>query len=101
LFAGDAAQNPAVASGDTINVPRAAQFYIYGEVQRPGAYRLERNMTVSRAISAGGGLTPRGSERRTIVKRRDGHGKEQTYSIKGSDDLLKPDDVVYVKESLF
>jgi polysaccharide export outer membrane protein len=82
-------------------VPRAPQFYIYGEVQRPGAYRLERNMTVSRAISAGGGLTPRGSERRTLVKRRDANGKEQTYSIKGSDDQLKADDVVFVRESLF
>jgi polysaccharide export outer membrane protein len=57
-------------------------------------------MTVSRAISAGGGLTPRGSERRTIVKRRDSSGKERSVSIKGSD-LLQADDVLYVKESLF
>jgi polysaccharide export outer membrane protein len=100
LFNGDAAQNPNVANGDTINVPRAPRFYIYGEVQRPGAYRLERNMTLSRAISAGGGLTARGSERRAVVKRRGAAGVESTASI-GSADPIHEDDVLYVKESLF
>jgi polysaccharide export outer membrane protein len=100
LFAGDAKQNPFLASGDTINIPRAPRFYIYGEVQRPGSYRLERNMTLSRAISAGGGLTARGSERRVVVKRRDASGKEKSTSIDGPD-LIREDDVLYVKESLF
>jgi polysaccharide export outer membrane protein len=100
LFRGDASQNPVVNHGDTVNVLRAPRFYIYGEVQKPGAYRLERNMTLSRAITAGGGLTPRGSERRVIVKRRDDQGREHSKSI-GSAELLREDDVVYVKESLF
>lgn len=100
LFHGDATQNPVVVDGDTINVQRAPRFYIYGEVQRPGAYRLERNMTLSRAITAGGGLTPRGSERRAVVKRRDGEGREESASIRGAD-LIREDDVLYVKESLF
>jgi polysaccharide export outer membrane protein len=100
LFDGDASQNPAVAHGDTINVPRAPRFYIYGEVQKPGAYRLERNMTLSRAISASGGLTSRGSERRTVVKRRDATGRELTAAIDGADPV-REDDVLYVKESLF
>jgi polysaccharide export outer membrane protein len=69
-------------------------------VNKPGAYKLERNMTVSRAISISGGLTPRGTERRAIVKRRDANGKEKEYSVK-SGDILKPDDVLYIKESLF
>ena len=100
LFDGDPEQNPAVAAGDTIYVPRASQFYVYGEVQRPGTYKLERNMTVSQAISAGGGLTPRGTERRATVKRRNEQGKETKVSVKGSD-LLQPDDVLVIKESLF
>lgn len=97
LFDGDPTQNPTVHGGDTIYVPRAPQFYIYGEVQKPGMYRLERNMTLSRAISAGGGLTSKGSERRVIVKRRDASGKEQTLSLDGSSSIL-PDDVIYVKQ---
>lgn len=100
LFRGDPAQNVTVAGGDRIFVPRAEQFYIYGQVQKPGVYRLERNMTVSRAITAGGGLTARGTERRAIVKRRDGNGAEKEYSVKATD-VLKADDVLFIKESLF
>jgi len=86
--------------GDIVFVERAPRFYIYGEVQRPGALRLERQMTVLQALSAGGGLTPRGTERGLRIKRRDAAGNLQTVDVKG-DDLLQPDDVVYVKESLF
>jgi polysaccharide biosynthesis/export protein len=100
MFAGDPRQNPEVGAGDTIYVPRAPQFYIYGEVQRPGVYRLERRMTVSQAISAGGGLTPKGSERRVVVKRRDAAGKERKVSVSTSD-LLQPDDVLMIKQGLF
>jgi polysaccharide export outer membrane protein len=92
--------NIELQGGDTVFVERAPRFYIYGEVQRPGALRLERNMTVLQALSAGGGLTLRGTERGLRVKRRDGAGKLQTIDVRG-DDLVQPNDVVYVKESLF
>jgi len=100
LFQGDPEQTAAMAPGDTLYVPRAAQFYVYGEVQRPGTYRLERRMTVSQAISAGGGLTPRGTERRATVKRRNSEGMEKDIDVRGAD-LLQPDDVLLIKESLF
>lgn len=100
LFAGDVTQNVVINGGDAIYVPKAARFYIYGEVRTPGAYRLERNLTLSRAISIGGGLTPRGSEDRVMVKRRGSGGKEQELPIEGSE-LLQPDDVIYVKERWF
>ena len=48
--------------GDTIYVHRAPIFYIYGEAQRPGPYRVERGMTVMQALAQGGGPPPRGSE---------------------------------------
>jgi polysaccharide biosynthesis/export protein len=100
LFRGDPTQNVPVAGGDRIYIPRAEYFYIYGQVQRPGQYRLERNMTLSRAISAGGGLTVRGTERRAVVKRRDAQGKEEEYALRPSD-ILKADDVLFIKESWF
>jgi polysaccharide biosynthesis/export protein len=100
LFRGDPRHNVAVAGGDRLYVPRANQFYIYGQVQKPGVYRLERGMTVSRAISAGGGLTPRGTERRVIVKRRGPDGAEKEYSAHATD-VIAPDDVLFVRESLF
>ncbi|HZF15740.1 MAG TPA: polysaccharide biosynthesis/export family protein [Steroidobacteraceae bacterium] len=100
LLQGDPQQNPRLAGGDRLFVPRAQQFYIYGQVQKPGVYRLEHDMTVSRAITVGGGLTPRGSERRVVVKRRAQDGSEKRKSIKPSD-VLQADDVLYIKESLF
>lgn len=89
-----------VAGNDVIFVERAPRFYIYGEVQRPGPFRLERSMTVLQGLSAGGGLTQRGTERGIRIKRRDAEGKLQVLEAK-HDDLLQVDDVVYVKESLF
>jgi len=100
MMSGDAAQNPVVHPDDTINVPKAPQFYIYGEVQKPGVYRLDREMTVDAAISAGGGLTRRGSERGIIVKRHGADGKEYKVRVRGAD-LVQPDDVLMVKESWF
>lgn len=89
-----------VAGNDVIFVERAPRFYIYGEVQRPGAFRLERSMTVLQALSVGGGLTQRGTERGIRIKRRDEAGKLEIISAK-HDDLLQVDDMVYVQESLF
>jgi polysaccharide biosynthesis/export protein len=100
LFRGDPTQNVAVAGGDRLYIPRAEYFYVYGQVQKPGQYRLERNMTLSRAISASGGLTSRGTERRAVGKRRDAQGKEIEYSIR-PEDVLKADDVLFIKESWF
>jgi polysaccharide export outer membrane protein len=97
---GDMTQNITVANGDIIFVPRMPMFYIYGEVRTPGTYRLEKNMTVMQAISVGGGLTTRGTERGVAVKRLSDDGAIKTLNVQLSD-LLQPTDVVYVKESLF
>jgi len=96
----DMSKNLELKGGDVIYVERAPRFYIYGEVQHPGVYRLERNMTVVQALSAGGGLSARGTVRGVEIKRRDGDGN--TVALKpGLDDPLQVDDVVYVRESLF
>lgn len=87
-------------ANDIIYVPHAPMFYIYGEVQRPGQFRLERNMTVVQALAAGGGLTMRGTERGLSIKRRNTAGVLETIDAK-ADDLLKKDDVLWVRESLF
>jgi polysaccharide export outer membrane protein len=90
----------ALKGGETINVERAPVFYIHGEVARSGAYRLEPNMTVMQAIAAGGGVTPRGSDRRLKLRRVDSGGKliERDASLR---DTVKADDVIFVKEALF
>jgi polysaccharide biosynthesis/export protein len=100
LFDGDPAVNYGVQGGDTVFVPHAPQFYIYGQVQRPGQYRLLENTTISQAISIGGGLMPRGTQRGAVIKRLDSSGKEHQYSVK-SDDVLQPNDVLMIKASIF
>jgi polysaccharide export outer membrane protein len=86
--------------GDTIYVDRAPVFYIYGEGARSGAYPVKAGMTVMQAISVGGGITPRGSENRIKLRRLEADGKTREYDAKLVD-VIKADDVIFVKESLF
>jgi polysaccharide export outer membrane protein len=97
---GDLSPNVEVQSGDTIYVRRAPVFYVYGEVQRAGAYRLEPGMAVMQALSAGGGLTPRGTQRGLKIHRRMPDGTLRELDAQLSDPV-QPDDVIRVRESLF
>ncbi len=97
---GDLSANIELQNGDTIFVQRAPVFYIYGEVQRAGAYRLEPNMTVMHTLSTGGGLTPRGTQRGLKIHRRMPDGTVQQLDAQLADPV-QPDDVIYVRESLF
>ncbi len=89
-----------LAGGDTLYVHRAPVFYIYGEAQRPGSFRIERNMTLQQALATGGGPNPRGTEWGIRVFRRGADGKVEKLSPELTDPVL-PDDVIYVRESLF
>jgi polysaccharide export outer membrane protein len=93
-------QDIRVMNGDVVYVDRAPLVYIYGEVQRPGAIRLERNMTVMQALAAGGGLTQRGTQRGLQIHRRGPNGKTEVIQPQ-MDDLVRDGDVVYIRESIF
>jgi polysaccharide export outer membrane protein len=75
-------------------------YYIYGEAQRPGPYRIERGMTVMQAVAQGGGPTPRGSLNRLRLTRTGPDGKAVEADAKLTDPVL-PNDVIFVRESLF
>lgn len=87
-------------SGDSLLVPKAEQFSIYGEVAHPDIYRLEQGMTVIQAIVRAGGVTLRGSERRVEIKRPLPNGKFQELKARPSD-LVQAGDILRVKESIF
>lgn len=89
-----------VTSGDQIYVHRAPVYYIYGEVQRPSSYRVERNMTIVQALAQGGGPTIRGTQRNIKLYRRDDAGEVHKSTPKMTEQI-KADDVLYVEESLF
>jgi polysaccharide export outer membrane protein len=96
----DTSANVELHNGDTVYVERAPVFYIYGEVQRAGAYRVDGELNVMQAISLGGGITPRGTERGLTIRRRMPNGGVEQLEVKPSD-RVRADDVIYVKESLF
>ncbi len=93
-------EDPVVNNGDVIFVDRMPTIYVYGEVQRPGALRLERDMSVMQALAAGGGLTLRGTEKGLRVHRKVAGGK-LLASQPALDDRLQDGDVLFVRESLF
>jgi len=57
-------------------------------------------MTVMQALSVGGGLTTRGTERGIRIERRAEDGTVKMYSVKGLD-RLQPNDVLRVQEGWF
>ncbi len=96
ISSGGPAEDPYVAPGDKIYLPAAETFYIYGQVASPGNFKLDRDMTLRKAIARSGGITERGSERRIKLFRA---GKE--IGKVGLEEPLKGGDVVNVGERLF
>ncbi|MBF4988585.1 SLBB domain-containing protein [Methylophilus sp. 14] len=93
------ALNKDLQPGDVVYVPKAPQVYVYGEVQRPGMYKIDKNMTVMQGIAKAGGLTVRGTQRSVKLHRKNAEGS----TVKQSPELtatLQDEDVLFIEESL-
>lgn len=100
LFRGErSADDILLQAGDTLFVDKAATFYIYGQAQKPGTYKIERGMTVQQALAQGGGPTNRGSERVRLSRKR-ADGTVVQLDARPTD-VVEAGDVLFVKESLF
>ncbi|HEX9861031.1 MAG TPA: SLBB domain-containing protein [Nitrospirota bacterium] len=96
---GDLSSNIQIQDGDSIFVPTAGLVYVTGEVKNPGAYKVEKGMTVMKAITMAGGPTDVAAPGRTeLIRKSD--GKEKTYRVEMGDPVI-PDDVISVPESYF
>jgi polysaccharide export outer membrane protein len=97
---GKPANDMLMAGGDVVYVHRAPVFYVYGEAQHPGSFRLERNMTVMQALATAGGPSARGTEKGLRLRRQgpDGAIREMSPDMNA---MVQPDDVIFVRESLF
>jgi len=90
---------------------RSRRFFVYGEVIRPGAYPLEDNTTVLKAISMSGGFTKFGSSSRVKLlrpKHEEAGYEPVTINIKDvmngdskADIVIEPGDMIVVSEGLF
>jgi polysaccharide export outer membrane protein len=81
-------------------VPKADVVYVFGEVQRPGAFPIEPNMTVQQGLAMAGSISPRGTDRGIVIRRQTAGGKVAELTA-GFDDALQPGDVIVVRERLF
>lgn len=97
---GDMSSNVELENGDVVYVERAPQFYISGEVQKAGAYRVEPAMTVVQAVSVGGGLTPRGTLHGIRILRKSPDGRTTEFRARLTD-AVRADDVIQIRASLF
>ncbi len=100
FISGRMEQNLPVYNGDTIYVHRTPQFYVHGQVNRPGNYRLERNMTVMQALATAGGLTLRGTVKGLSLYRQGSDGKVAAQDP-SMEQPIQADDVLFIRESLF
>ncbi|MFO7667341.1 MAG: SLBB domain-containing protein [Desulfobacterales bacterium] len=99
LEGGDLSLNIPVLDGDSIYVPKAAFVYVSGEVKNPGAYKITKGLTVLRSITLAGGFTQKARKSKAEIIRKSVEG-EVTIAAQ-MDDLVLPDDIIVVPESIF
>lgn len=95
ISSGVGREDPYVEPGDKLYVATAPNFYIYGQVNAPGAYKVEKNMTVRMALARGGGLTDRGSSKRVSLFR---NGQKTKVNL---DETLTGGDTIVIGERFF
>ena len=107
LQAGDPTQNAVLRDADIVTIPSPpiGDFYMAGEVARPGVYSLTgRKITLLQAVAAAGGLTAVAVPWRTELVRRVSEGEEDIiYADLGKisrgevpDFYIHPEDLVRV-----
>ena len=73
-------------------------FYVNGQVSRPGAYPYTQGLTVRKAITIAGGMTDRAARNKIRLKKEPGY---IDMLVTGMDDEVGPGEVLTVGESLF
>lgn len=82
----------------TVSIEEYRQFFISGQVNKPGSYPYLPGLTVRQAITIAGGFTERASRNKVYVVSEGGSKEERKV---GQDDRVGPGDSVIVKESFF
>lgn len=91
--------NIVLEDGDTVVVPRAEVIYVIGQINAPGSYTYERDMTILQVISKASGVNDMGTTKRLkILRIVDGKRTEIKASL---GDKLEPGDTVVVASRWF
>jgi polysaccharide biosynthesis/export protein len=100
LMSGDLVQNIELQNGDTVYIPKAQNYFVFGEVKTPGKYKFEKGTTVLKAITTAGGTTEKAASLTRTKILRDEDGKKVRISVKPTD-TVRPGDTIIVPESFF
>jgi polysaccharide biosynthesis/export protein VpsN len=94
LYLGDYLKKPDVS----VSIVEYRQFYVNGEVNKPGGYSYRDGMTIQRAVSLAGGFTERASRSKIRLMRE--NNTQNVISVDLNTPVL-PGDVITVEESFF
>jgi len=97
---GDTSLNVSIRDGDSVYISKADVYYVSGEVNKPGDYKLEGDITIIKAITTAGGFTKIAAEGKVKVNRVI-DGQQQVLENVKMDMPVLPDDVIIVPESFF
>jgi len=89
-----------IFDGDSVFVTESGTLYVTGQVNRPNAYKLDKETSVIKAITMAGGFTPLAAQRRVKIIRRI-NGSETVMDNVPLHAQVLPEDVIVVPESLF
>jgi polysaccharide export outer membrane protein len=107
---GDMSQNPKLEPGDSVVVPLADAVYVNGEVKAPGAVKYTGDLTILKALTLVGGLTPLAAPGRVDIVRGNSEKKERIRvdvdkMMRSPDEYpdarLQPNDIIFVPQRLF
>ncbi len=81
IQAGDVKENVLLQNGDMMFVPKASAFFVLGEVNKPGTFPLDKEISVLEAVTLAGGFNGTAAPSGAKVLRRTAEGKQETISI--------------------
>jgi len=83
----------------TVSIDEYREFFVNGEVEKPGGYAFKPGLTLRKAIAIAGGLTERASESKMyIIKDKDVDKKTQKIEMNA---LVLPGDIVTIEQGFF
>jgi len=83
----------------TVSVVTYREFYITGEVKKPGGYPYQPGLTLERAIALAGGLTERASTNRVTIMR--GNGTTRNAQKAELATAILPGDSINIEQGFF
>ncbi len=87
--------NPLVS----INIVKYRNFYIQGEVERPGGYPYEPGINISKAIALAGGMTDRGSKEKIDLLPQGDEGEKKTAVALST--VVNAGDIIVIGQRFF